>query len=158
MWMRTRRPRATLCQSWSPRRAAKDGAKSVAISAKIESEIALLPREERADFLEAIGLEEPGLNRMIREAYALLGLQTYFTVGPKEARAWTIDVGSTAPQAAGVIHTDFEKGFIRAETIAYDDYIKLNGEAGARDAGKLRAEGKTYVVKDGDVMHFLFNN
>ena len=138
-------------------RAAKDGAKSVAISAKIESEIALLPREERADFLEAIGLEEPGLNRMIREAYALLGLQTYFTVGPKEARAWTIDVGSTAPQAAGVIHTDFEKGFIRAETIAYDDYVKLNGEAGARDAGKLRAEGKSYVVKDGDVMHFLFN-
>ncbi len=138
-------------------RATQDGAKSVAISAKIESEIALLPREERADFLEAIGLEEPGLNRMIREAYALLGLQTYFTVGPKEARAWTIDVGSTAPQAAGVIHTDFEKGFIRAETIAYDDYVRLNGEAGARDAGKLRAEGKTYLVKDGDVMHFLFN-
>jgi GTP-binding protein YchF len=138
-------------------RAAKDGAKSVIISAKIESEIALLDPEERAEFLETLGLTEPGLNKLIREAYALLGLQTYFTAGPKEARAWTIPVGATAPQAAGVIHTDFEKGFIRAETIAFEDYVRLNGEAGARDAGKLRAEGKDYVVRDGDVMNFRFN-
>ena len=135
-----------------------DGAKAVVISAKIESEIALLDASERADFLETLGLEEPGLNRMIREAYALLGLQTYFTVGPKEARAWTIPVGATAPQSAGVIHTDFEKGFIRAETIAYPDYVALNGEGGAREAGKMRLEGKEYVVRDGDVMHFRFNN
>ena len=138
-------------------RAAKDGAKSVVISAKIEAEIALLDAAERAEFLEAIGLEEPGLNRLIREAYALLGLQTYFTAGPKESRAWTVAVGATAPQAAGVIHTDFEKGFIRAETIAYDDYVRLGGEVGARDAGKMRLEGKEYVVRDGDVMHFRFN-
>ena len=138
-------------------RAARDGAKSVVISAKIESEIALLDASERADFLDTLGLEEPGLNRLIHEAYALLGLQTYFTVGPKEARAWTIPVGATAPQAAGVIHTDFEKGFIRAETVAFDDFVSLGGESKARDAGKLRAEGKTYVVRDGDVMHFLFN-
>jgi len=138
-------------------RAARDGAKTVVISAKIESEIALLDPEERSEFLETIGLDEPGLNRLIREAYALLGLQTYFTVGPKEARAWTIPIGATAPQAAGEIHTDFEKGFIRAETIAYDDYVRLNGEAGAREAGRLRLEGKEYVVKDGDVMHFRFN-
>ena len=138
-------------------RAAKDGAKAVVISAKIEAEIALLDAHERADFLEAIGLEEPGLNRLIHEAYALLGLQTYFTAGPKESRAWTIPVGATAPQAAGVIHTDFEKGFIRAETIAYDDYVRLNGEAGAREAGRMRLEGKDYVVQDGDVMHFRFN-
>jgi len=138
-------------------RATKDGAKSVVISAKIESEIAQLDPEERAEFLETLGLAEPGLNRMIHEAYALLGLQTYFTAGPKESRAWTIPVGATAPEAAGVIHTDFEKGFIRAETIAYDDYVRLNGEAGAREAGKLRAEGKEYVVRDGDVMHFRFN-
>ena len=138
-------------------RARRDHANSVVISAKIESEIALLEPDERAEFLETIGLSEPGLNRLIREAYALLGLQTYFTAGPKESRAWTVPVGATAPQAAGVIHTDFEKGFIRAETIAYDDYVRLNGEAGARDAGKLRAEGKEYVVKDGDVMHFRFN-
>ncbi len=138
-------------------RAAKDGAKSVIISAKIESEIALLDAGERAEFLETLGLTEPGLNKLIREAYSLLGLQTYFTAGPKEARAWTIPVGATAPQAAGVIHTDFEKGFIRAETIAFDDYVRLNGEAGARDAGKLRAEGKDYVVRDGDVMNFRFN-
>jgi ribosome-binding ATPase YchF (GTP1/OBG family) len=129
----------------------------VVISAKIESEIALLDADERAEFLETLGLEEPGLNRLIHDAYKLLGLQTYFTVGPKEARAWTIPVGATAPQAAGVIHSDFEKGFIRAETVAFDDYVAFKGEAGARDAGKLRAEGKTYVVKDGDVMHFLFN-
>ncbi len=138
-------------------RAAKDDAKAVVISAKIEAEIALLDPAERTDFLEAIGLEEPGLNRLIHEAYALLGLQTYFTVGPKEARAWTIPVGATAPQSAGVIHTDFEKGFIRAETIAYDDYVRLNGETGAREAGKMRLEGKEYVVRDGDVMHFRFN-
>jgi GTP-binding protein YchF len=138
-------------------RAAKDGAKAVVISAKIESEIALLDSAERAEFLEAIGLEEPGLNRLIHEGYALLGLQTYFTAGPKEARAWTITVGATAPQAAGVIHTDFEKGFIRAETIAYEDYVRLGGEVPAKEAGKMRLEGKDYVVRDGDVMHFRFN-
>jgi GTP-binding protein YchF len=138
-------------------RAAKDQAMVVAISAKIESEIAMLDEAERGEFLETLGLEEPGLNRLIHEAYKLLGLQTYFTVGPKEARAWTIPVGATAPQAAGVIHTDFEKGFIRAETIAYDDYVRLNGEGGAREAGKMRSEGKEYVVQDGDVMHFRFN-
>jgi GTP-binding protein YchF len=139
------------------RRAEEDSAKTVAISAKIESEIAMLEPAERAEFLETLGLAEPGLNRLIREAYALLGLQTYFTVGPKEARAWTIPNGATAPQAAGVIHTDFEKGFIRAETIAYDDYVRLKGESGAREAGKMRSEGKDYVVQDGDVMHFRFN-
>ncbi len=139
-------------------RAAKDNANSVVISAQIESEIAVLDDEESAEFLETLGLEEPGLNRLIREAYKLLGLQTYFTVGPKEARAWTIPVGATAPQAAGVIHTDFEKGFIRAETIAFDDYVALKGETAAKEAGKMRAEGKAYVVKDGDVLHFLFNN
>jgi ribosome-binding ATPase YchF (GTP1/OBG family) len=117
----------------------------------------MLDEAERGEFLDTLGLEEPGLNRLIHEAYKLLGLQTYFTVGPKEARAWTIPVGATAPQAAGEIHTDFEKGFIRAETIPYDDYVRLNGEAGARDAGKLRSEGKEYIVKDGDVMHFRFN-
>ena len=138
-------------------RAAQDNAKAVVISAKIDSELAVLDAAEQAEFLESLGLAEPGLNRLIREAYALLGLQSYFTVGPKEARAWTIHIGDTAPQAAGVIHTDFEKGFIRAETIAYDDYVALRGEAKAREAGKLRAEGKAYVVKDGDVMNFLFN-
>ncbi|GAA0191840.1 GTP-binding protein YchF [Brevundimonas nasdae] len=138
-------------------RAAQDNANSVVISAQIESEIAVLDDEEQKEFLETLGLEEPGLNRLIREAYKLLGLQTYFTVGPKEARAWTIPVGATGPQAAGVIHTDFEKGFIRAETIAYEDFVALRGEAKAREAGKLRAEGKSYVVKDGDVMNFLFS-
>jgi GTP-binding protein YchF len=138
-------------------RASRDKAKSVVISAQIESEIALLDASERAEFLETLGLVEPGLNRLIREAYALLGLQTYFTAGPKEARAWTIPVGATAPQAAGVIHTDFEKGFIRAETIAFDDYVKFKGEAGAREVGRLRSEGKEYVVQDGDVMNFRFN-
>ncbi len=137
-------------------RAKAEGAVSVVISAKIESEIAVLSREERADYLEAIGLKEPGLDRLIRAGYDLLHLVTYFTVGPKEARAWTITQGTRAPQAAGVIHTDFEKGFIRAETIAYDDFVSLNGEAGARDAGKLRLEGKDYVVADGDVLHFRF--
>jgi len=138
-------------------RAKRDNAKSVVISAQIESEIALLDAAERSEFLETLGLTEPGLNRLIREAYALLGLQSYFTVGPKEARAWTIEVGTTAPQAAGVIHNDFEKGFIRAETIAYDDFVKLGGENGAKEAGKMRSEGKEYIVKDGDVMHFRFN-
>ncbi|HUZ12857.1 MAG TPA: redox-regulated ATPase YchF [Caulobacteraceae bacterium] len=138
-------------------RARRDRASSVVISAKIESEIALIDESERAEFLESLGLRQPGLDRLIREAYALLGLQTYFTAGPKEARAWTIPVGATAPQAAGVIHGDFEKGFIRAETIAYDDYVRLGGEAGAREAGKLRSEGKDYLVRDGDVMNFRFN-
>ena len=112
---------------------------------------------DRAEFLSSIGLEEPGLNRVIRAAYKLLGLQTYFTAGPKEVRAWTIRAGSTAPQAAGVIHTDFEHGFIRAEVIAFADYIAGKGEAGARDAGKMRLEGKEYIVREGDVMHFRFN-
>jgi len=127
------------------------------ISAKIESEIAQLASAERDDFLATLGLAEPGLNRLIRAGYSLLHLITFFTIGPKEARAWTVHKGERAPQAAGVIHTDFEKGFIRAETIAYDDYVANNGEAGARDAGKLRLEGKDYVVQDGDVMHFRFN-
>jgi len=133
--------------------AKKEGAVAVAISAKI----ATLSREERAEFLQTLGLEEAGLDRLIRAGYQLLDLITYFTVGPKEARAWTIHRGTRAPAAAGVIHTDFEKGFIRAETIAYADYVALGGEAGARDAGKLRLEGKDYVVTDGDVMHFRFN-
>src|SRR5512146_3047878 len=137
-------------------RAKEEGAVAVVISAKIESEIATLPAEERADYLEAVGLKETGLDRLIRAGYALLHLVTYFTVGPKETRAWTITAGTKAPQAAGVIHTDFEKGFIRAETIAYADYIATGGEAGARDAGKMRLEGKDYVVADGDVMHFRF--
>lgn len=139
-------------------RAAEEGARAVVVSAAIESEIAVLPDEEQTDYLEAIGLDEPGLNRVIRTGYDLLGLITYFTVGPKEARAWTITVGTKAPKAAGVIHSDFEKGFIRSETIAYNDYVTLKGEAGARDAGKLRLEGKEYVVADGDVLHFRFNN
>ncbi len=138
-------------------RAAEEGAVSVAISAKIEAELALLDADERAEYLETLGLEEPGLNRLIRAGYTLLDLQTYFTAGPKEARAWTIRRGWTAPRAAGVIHGDFEKGFIRAETIAFDDYVANNGEAGAREAGKLRQEGKEYVVQDGDVMNFKFN-
>jgi hypothetical protein len=137
--------------------AAKENAPCVVISAKIESEIAVLPAEERKEFLETLGLVETGLSRMIHAGYTLLDLITYFTVGPKEARAWTIRKGWTAPRAAGVIHGDFEKGFIRAETIAYDDFVAANGEAGAREAGKLRQEGKEYVVQDGDVMHFKFN-
>jgi GTP-binding protein YchF len=137
-------------------RAREEGAVAVVISAKIESEIAVLSKEERAEYLEAVGLKEPGLDRLIRKGYELLHLVTYFTVGPKEARAWTITAGTRAPQAAGVIHTDFERGFIRAETIAFDDYVALSGEAGAREAGKLRLEGKDYVVADGDVMHFRF--
>ena len=138
-------------------RAKADHANSVVISAQIESEIAMLDTEERAEFLETLGLEEPGLNRLIHEAYKLLGLQSYFTVGPKEARAWTIPVGCTAPQAAGVIHSDFEKGFIRAETMAYDDFVKYNGEAGCKEAGKFRQEGKEYIVKNGDILNFRFN-
>ena len=137
-------------------RAKEEGAVSVVISAKIESEIAVLSKEERVEYLDAVGLKEPGLDRLIRAGYGLLDLVTYFTVGPKEARAWTITRGTKAPQAAGVIHTDFERGFIRAETIAYGDYVALSGEAGARDAGKLRLEGKEYVVNDGDVLHFRF--
>jgi ribosome-binding ATPase len=133
-----------------------EGAAAMVISAKIESEIAVLSRAERSDYLEAVGLEEAGLDRLIRAGYALLGLVTFFTAGPKETRAWTVTRGAKAPQAAGVIHTDFEQGFIRAETIAYADYVAGGGEAGARDAGKMRLEGKDYVVQDGDVMHFRF--
>ncbi|MEM7497927.1 MAG: redox-regulated ATPase YchF [Pseudomonadota bacterium] len=133
------------------------GARSVVISARIEEEIAQLEDEERAEFLADMGLEEPGLDRMIRAGYGLLDLITYFTVGPKEARAWTIPSGTLAPQAAGVIHGDFERGFIRAETITYDDYVALGGEQAAKDAGRMRAEGKGYRVVDGDVLHFLFN-
>jgi ribosome-binding ATPase YchF (GTP1/OBG family) len=137
-------------------RAKAEGAVAVVISAKIESEIAMLPKEERADYLAAVGLQETGLDRLIRAGYALLHLVTYFTAGPKETRAWTITQGTKAPQAAGVIHTDFEKGFIRAETIGYDDYVGCGGETGAKEAGKMRLEGKDYVVADGDVMHFRF--
>ncbi len=137
--------------------AKKEGAPVVAICAKLEAEIADLSGEEKEVFLADTGLTEPGLNRLVRATYDLLGLQTYFTAGPKEVRAWTVRKGSSAPQAAGVIHTDFEKGFIRAEVIAYDDYVGLGGEAKAKEAGKMRLEGKDYVVKDGDVMHFRFN-
>lgn len=137
--------------------AAAQGAGAVVISAQIEEEISQLDDEEAAMFLDEMGLAEAGLDRLIRAGYALLHLETYFTVGPKEARAWTIREGTAAPQAAGVIHGDFEKGFIRAETIAYDDFIAQNGEQGAKEAGKMRAEGKAYIVKDGDVLHFLFN-
>jgi ribosome-binding ATPase len=133
------------------------GAASVVISARIEEEISQLAEDEAAMFLEEMGLHEAGLDRLIKAGYKLLGLQTYFTVGPKEARAWTIPAGTLAPQAAGVIHGDFEKGFIRSETIAYEDYIAGNGETGAKEAGKFRVEGKTYEVKDGDVLHFLFS-
>ena len=135
----------------------KQNAPIVAISAAIEAEIADLDDADKAEFLGDMGMDEPGLDRLIRAAYKLLGLQTYFTAGVKEVRAWTVKVGATAPQAAGVIHTDFERGFIRAQTIAYDDYIALKGESGAKEAGKMRAEGKEYVVKDGDVLNFLFN-
>ncbi len=137
--------------------AEKQGAMVVPICAAIEAEIAELDAEDKADFLEAIGQEEPGLNRVIRAGYELLGLQTYFTAGVKEVRAWTIKKGATAPQAAGAIHTDFEKGFIRAEVTAYDDFIEYKGDAGAKTAGKQRLEGKEYIVQDGDVMHFRFN-
>jgi ribosome-binding ATPase YchF (GTP1/OBG family) len=138
-------------------RAKAEGAVVVAVCAAIEAEISQLDEADRADFLKDLGQAEPGLNRVIRAGYELLGLQTYFTAGVKEVRAWTVRGGSTAPQAAGVIHTDFERGFIRAEVIAYEDFIKYQGEAGAKDAGKLRLEGKEYLVKEGDVMHFRFN-
>ncbi|BCO32862.1 ribosome-binding ATPase YchF [Thiohalobacter sp. COW1] len=137
--------------------AAKEGAEVVPVCAAIEAELVALDAEDRAAFLDELGQDEPGLNRVIRAAYKLLGLQTYFTAGVKEVRAWTIRVGDTAPRAAAAIHTDFEKGFIRAEVTAYDDFIACNGEQGAKEAGKLRLEGKEYVVKDGDVMHFRFN-
>jgi GTP-binding protein YchF len=138
-------------------RAELERAVVVPVCAAIEAEIAQLPEAERAEFLRDLGLREPGLNRVIRGAYELLGLLTYFTAGPKEVRAWTVRTGSTAPQAAGVIHTDFERGFIRAEVIAFDDYVNYRGEAGAREAGRLRLEGKEYIVREGDVMHFRFN-
>ncbi len=138
-------------------RARTEAATVVPVCAAIEAEIAQLDEAERAEFLKDLGLSEPGLNRVIRAGYELLGLQTYFTAGPKEVRAWTVRRGSTAPQAAGVIHTDFEHGFIRAEVIAYDEFVRCRGESGARDAGKLRLEGKEYLVREGDVMHFRFN-
>lgn len=137
--------------------AAADGSPVVSVSAALEAEIAVLSSEEKMDFLTAMHLQEPGLNRLIRAGYALLGLQTFFTAGPKEVRAWTVPQNAKAPQAAGVIHGDFEKGFIRAEVIAYDDFVTYRGEAGAREAGKFRVEGRDYVVRDGDVMHFRFN-
>ena len=137
--------------------AAAQNAPVVAICAKIEADMAEMSDEDRAMFLQEMGLAEPGLNRLIRAGYDLLGLQTYFTAGVKEVRAWTIQKGDTAPQAAGVIHGDFERGFIRAQTIAFDDFIAHKGEQGAKDAGRMRAEGKEYVVRDGDVMNFLFN-
>ena len=137
--------------------AAKEGAPVVPVSAAIESQIADMPDEDKKLFLEDMGMEEPGLNRVIRAAYALLGLQTYFTAGPKEVRAWTVRAGATAPQAAGVIHTDFERSFIRAEVASYDDFVACRGEVGAKEAGKLRLEGKDYTVRDGDVIHFRFN-
>ncbi|MBL4784033.1 MAG: redox-regulated ATPase YchF [Cohaesibacteraceae bacterium] len=138
--------------------AEKEGAVAVVISAEIEAEISQLEEEEQAEYLESLGLEEPGLDRLIRAGYGLLNLMTYFTAGPKETRAWTIHANTRAPQAAGVIHTDFEKGFIRAQTIAYDDYVSLGGETAAKEAGKARDEGKDYIVQDGDVLLFKFNN
>jgi GTP-binding protein YchF len=137
--------------------AANEGAPVVPISAALEAQIADMPDEDKKLFLEDMGMDEPGLSRVIRAAYRLLGLQTYFTAGPKEVRAWTVRAGATAPQAAGVIHTDFERGFIRAEVAAYEDYVAAGGEQGAKEAGKLRLEGKDYVVRDGDVIHFRFN-
>lgn len=139
------------------KRAAEEGAQAIIISAQIEAEVSQLDADEAAEYLADLGLKEPGLNRLIRTGYALLDLITYFTCGPKETRAWTINRGTKAPAAAGVIHTDFEKGFIRAETIAYPDYVEFQGETGCKDAGKMRLEGKEYIVKDGDVMHFRFN-
>lgn len=137
--------------------AQKDDSIVVPVTASIEAELASMEEEDRKEFMESMGLEEPGLNRVIRAGYKLLGLQTFFTAGPKEVRAWTVPVGATAPQAAGKIHSDFERGFIRAQTIAYEDFIKYNGEQGAKDAGKLRSEGKDYIVQDGDLFEFLFN-
>jgi GTP-binding protein YchF len=146
-------PRLAAVQAY----AAKEGAPVVAICASLEAQIAELPREDQSLFLADMGMDEPGLNRVIRAGYGLLGLQTFFTAGPKEVRAWTVPVGATAPQAAGVIHTDFERGFIRAEVTPFADYVAAGGETGAKEAGKLRVEGKEYVVRDGDVMHFRFN-
>ncbi|MCC5861629.1 MAG: redox-regulated ATPase YchF, partial [Gammaproteobacteria bacterium] len=137
--------------------AAREGAEMVAVCAAIEAEIAQLEEADKAEFLAELGQDEPGLHRVIRAAYSLLGLQTFFTAGEKEVRAWTTRVGATAPQSAGEIHTDFQKGFIRAEVIAYDDYIAHHGEQGAKEAGRLRLEGKEYIVREGDVMHFRFN-
>jgi GTP-binding protein YchF len=137
--------------------AESEGAEVVPVCASIESELSELDDDERDEFLEELGLEEPGLNRVIRAGYNLLNLHTYFTAGVKEVRAWTVAIGATAPQSAGVIHTDFEKGFIRAEVVAYDDFIANNGEQGAKEAGKWRLEGKDYITQDGDVMHFRFN-
>jgi ribosome-binding ATPase YchF (GTP1/OBG family) len=137
--------------------AAAQNAPVVAICAKTESEMAEMEDEDKLMFLQEMGLEEPGLDRLIRAAFKLLGLQTYFTAGVKEVRAWTVPIGATGPQAAGVIHTDFERGFIRAQTIAFNDFIQYKGEQGAKDAGKMRAEGKDYIIKDGDVLNFLFN-
>jgi ribosome-binding ATPase YchF (GTP1/OBG family) len=134
-----------------------EDAEVVVVSNKIESDIAELDDEERAEFLQELGLSEPGLNRVIRAGYKLLGLHQYFTAGPQEVRSWTVPIGAKAPQAAGVIHTDFEKGFIRAECIAFEDYVTLGGESGAKDAGRWRLEGKEYVLSDGDVLHFRFN-
>ena len=155
---------ANVSENGSPRalqavqaHAAKEGAPVVPISAALEAQIADMPDEDKKLFLDDMGMDEPGLNRVIRAAYQILGLQTYFTAGPKEVRAWTIAAGATAPQAAGVIHTDFERGFIRAEVAAYDDFVAHGGEQGAKEAGKLRLEGKDYVVRDGDVIHFRFN-
>ena len=138
-------------------RAVEEGAAVVAVCAAIEEELIELDADEAKEFLDELGLDEPGLNRVIRAGYKLLGLQTYFTAGVKEVRAWTVAIGATAPKAAAVIHTDFEKGFIRAETIAYQDFVDNNGEQGAKEAGKLRVEGKDYIVQDGDVLHFRFN-
>ncbi|MGB5427778.1 MAG: redox-regulated ATPase YchF [Gammaproteobacteria bacterium] len=138
-------------------RSAEEGAETVAVCAAIEAELVELDRQERVEYLDELGFDEPGLNRVIRAGYKLLKLQTYFTAGVKEVRAWTTHVGATAPQAAGEIHTDFEKGFIRAEVVAYDDFVRYGGEHGAKEAGKLRLEGKDYIVQDGDVMHFRFN-
>jgi ribosome-binding ATPase len=137
--------------------AREQGSETVVVCAAIEAELVELEAAERKDYLDELGIPEPGLNRVIRAGYKLLGLQTYFTAGPKEVRAWTVKIGATAPQAAGVIHTDFEKGFIRAEVVSYEDFIACNGEHGAQEAGKLRLEGKDYIVRDGDVMHFRFN-
>jgi ribosome-binding ATPase YchF (GTP1/OBG family) len=137
--------------------AAEEGAEAVAVCAAIEAEIVELEESERNEFLADLGLDEPGLNRVVRAGYRLLGLDTYFTSGPKEVRAWTIPKNAKAPKAAAVIHTDFERGFIRAEVIAYDDFVAFKGEQGAKEAGKLRSEGKEYVVKDGDIVHFRFN-
>jgi len=144
------------CSHAVEERARQEGAGCVVISAKIEAEIAMIPAQEQAEYLRHLGLAEPGLDRLIRAGYALLDLVTFFTAGPKEAHAWTVRRGTRCPQAAGAIHSDFERGFIRAETISYADYVTLGGEAGAREAGKMRLEGRDYVVADGDVMHFRF--